>query len=449
MHRPLRAAATALVLATALVTSLTSCTSTAGSSGPDKGASEADTTPVTLTFWHAFKDDREVDAVASVLDAFHRKYPYITVNAVKGQDDSKINQSLRGGTAPDVAASFNAGNVGGWCSSGGFQDLTPYITLDKLDLGRIPKAVRAYTEFDGKRCTMPWLADAFGLYYNKKLFAEAGITSPPKTMTELAEATKRLTRFKADKSIDVAGFMPFMGGYEMLPEHLVPSFGGTWLRPDGTSNTAADPAFTAALTWQKDLVDWFGAEKLKRFKDSLPDEFSAENAFHTGKIAMMVDGEWRNAFLKNDKAAVDYATAPMPVADDKPELYGSGFVGGNVIGIPRGGKHPGAAWKLVRFLTTDPDALAIMSNVTGNIPTTLDALDSPKLTLAGDPNMKVFYDIFKHPKTSSTPSSADGAAYLTNSLPFAEKWQLGQVPDLKAGLAELDRQNDSSLGLGR
>jgi multiple sugar transport system substrate-binding protein len=34
---------------------------------------------------------------------------------------------------------------------------------------------------------MPFLADAYGLYYNKKMFAAAGITDPPKTLTELAD----------------------------------------------------------------------------------------------------------------------------------------------------------------------------------------------------------------------------------------------------------------------
>ena len=38
---------------------------------------------------------------------------------------------------------------------------------------------------------------------------------------------------------------------------------------------------------------------------------------------------------------------------------------------------------------------------------------------------------------------------VTNFEPFAEKWQSGQVPDLKAGLAQLDKQNDAALKLGQ
>jgi multiple sugar transport system substrate-binding protein len=439
----------AFALASSIALAVTGCSAGGSSSAAKADVGAEDTTPVTITFWHGLSSEHEVAAVDAVLAKFHQKYPYITVQAVKGQTDDKVNQAIRGGTAPDVASSFNAANVGGWCASGAFQDLTPDIAADHVDMSQIPQAVQSYTAFAGKRCTMPWLADTFGLYYNKKLFAAAGITAPPKTMTELADDAKKLTVKNADGSIKVAGFMPYLGTYEMLTEHLVTSWGGKWLKPDGTSNLAADPAFAAALTWQKGLVDWFGADKLAKFKAGMGDEMSAQNAFEIGNVAMMVDGEWRTAFIKNDKADIDYGTAPMPVADDKPELYGSGYVGGNVIGIPKGSKHPAAAWKLVKFLTTDTDAVASFADAIGNVPTTIPALNSPALALSKDPNFATFLEVFKNPATSTTPASPDGGAYLTDFGPFAEKWQNGQVPDLKAGLAEVDKQNDAALKLSQ
>ena len=445
-----RLAVAAVVPAMALaLTGTTAACSAGGGSTAKADTGAEDTTPVTITFWHGLSSPHEVASIDAVLAKFHQKYPYITVQAVKAQDDDKINQAIRGGTAPDVASSFNANNVGGWCASGAFQDLGPDIAADHVDMTQIPQAVQSYTAYAGKRCTMPWLADTFGLYYNKKLFAAAGIAAPPKTMTELADDAKKLTVRNPDGSIKTAGFMPYFGAYEMLTEHLLPSWGGSWLKADGTSNTASDPAFASALTWQKNLVDWFGADKLAKFTAGMGDEFSAQNAFETGALAMMVDGEWRTAFIKNDKSDVDYGTAPMPVADDKPDLYGSGFVGGNVIGIPRGAKHPAAAWKLVKFLTTDPDAVASFADAIGNVPTTLAALDSPDFTLAKDPNFATFLEVFKNPKTSTTPASPNGGAYLTNFGPFADKWQNGKVPDLLAGLAGIDKQNDAALKLSQ
>ena len=440
-----RTVAASLIAATALLTA--SCTTGGSSSKADTGA--ADTTPVTITFWHGLSSPHEVDSINSVLAKFHKKYPYITVKAVAAQTDDKVNQAIRGGTAPDVASSFDSKNVGGWCSSGAFQDLTPDIKADHVDMSQIPKAVQSYTEFGGKRCTMPWLADTFGLYYNKKLFAKAGIAGPPRTMTELAADAKKLTTFNADGSIKTAGFMPYLGGYEMLTQYLVTSWGGKWLTSGGQSSVGGDPAFAQALTWQKKLVDWFGAKKLVTFKAGMGDEFSAQNAFETGKLAMMVDGEWRNSFIKNDKSGVDYGTAVIPPAEGKSQFSGAGFVGGNVIGMPRGAKHPGAAWKLIKYLTTDTDALTTLADAIGNVPTTIAALNSPSLGLSKDAHYTPFLDVFKNPLTTTTPASGDGGAYLTNFGHFVEKWQSGGVPDLKAGLTAVDKQNNAALKLGQ
>src|SRR5215813_11396165 len=93
----------------------------------------------------------------------------------------------------------------------------PYISRDKIILNDIPTPVRNYTAYQGKRCTMPFLADAYGLYYNKKMFAAAGIANPPKTLTELATDAKALTKLNGDGSIKVAGFDPLYGFYENSP----------------------------------------------------------------------------------------------------------------------------------------------------------------------------------------------------------------------------------------
>jgi multiple sugar transport system substrate-binding protein len=404
--------------------------------------------PASITFWHPLKDPNEVKAVQAVLDKFQAAHPDITVKQVSAQDADKVTQSIRGGNPPDVALSFNASSVGAWCSTGAFQDLQPWIERDKVDMAQIPAAVRAYTEFRGKRCVMPLLADTFALYYNKKLLKAAGYDAPPKTMTELAEMTKKLTKRSADGKIEVAGFVPLLGTYQSVTEHFTPSFGAKWLKPDGTANFGDDPAFAAMMTWQKGLVDWFGVEQLTKFKAGLGDEWSAQHAFEAGKIAMMVDGEWRTSFIKNDGDKVEYGTAPMPAADDRPELYGAGAIGGNIIGVPRGAKHADAAWKLVKFLSTDTAALVSFADALHNVPTTLDALKSPELKLAKDPLFKPFLEVFRHPHSSALPATADAGAYLTSFGEFADKWQKGKVPDLTAGLKDLARQNDAALKLG-
>ncbi len=237
-----------------------------------------------------------------------------------------------------------------------------------------PPAPRYYTQYNGKRCALPLLADDYGLYYNKTMFKAAGITHPPRTMTELAADAKKLTVRGSNGSIKVAGLDPVIGFYENVPERWATSFGAKWIDAKGRALLGQDPAWAKMAEWQKGLVDWYGYNKLVRFQAGLGDEFSASQAFEAGKLAMNLDGEWRVAFIANEHPSLNYGTAPMPVDDAHPELYGSGYINGTIIGIPRGAHHLDQSWALVKYLTTNNHALAVLSNGLRNVPTTTSSL---------------------------------------------------------------------------
>ena len=400
----------------------------------------------TVEFWHFFAD-REAKALQSVVDDFQTSHPQIKVVVKSGQDDTKATQAISAGKGPDLDLSYSTDITGKFCSSGAFRDLSGYIARDKVDMAQFPQTVKDYTEFQGKRCAMPLLSDTYGLYYNKTLLAAAGYTEPPKTATELAEMAKKLTKRNADGSIKVAGFVPTVGFYENAPAHSGPVYGAKWLTSEGKSAIGTDPAWKSWLTWQKSLVDWYGADKLAKFTAGAGQEFSADNAFETGKIAMAMDGEYRNAFIKNEHPELKYGTAPFPTADDKTSLYGGGYVTGNIIGISKGAKNPAAAWELLKYLSTDTGALVKLANGVKNVPTTLPALTSPDLE--SDANFKTFLDIFSNPNSATTPASPNGGAYQVTFQDFVVKWQDGKVPDLDAGLKDVDKQIDSALLLGQ
>ena len=73
---------------------------------------------------------------------------------------------------------FETDNLGAFCNSGAWQDLNHYIDADKFDMNQFPKTIRDYTAYKDKRCALPFLADSYGLYYNKKMLADAGIAAP-------------------------------------------------------------------------------------------------------------------------------------------------------------------------------------------------------------------------------------------------------------------------------
>jgi multiple sugar transport system substrate-binding protein len=397
----------------------------------------------TIEFWHFFTD-READAIQQAVNDFETKYPQVKVVVKSGQDDDKTTQAIAAGQGPDVALSGTTDNVGQFCSTGAWQDLTPYISRDRVDLSDIPGPVQAYTAFDGRRCAMPLLADAYGLYYNKKLFAQAGITAPPKTFSELSADAKKLTKRGTDGALTTIGFDPLSNYYENSVGHFAAMAGAKWFDSDGRSLLGTDPAWRDLLTWQKGLIDYYGYNDLQKFQSAFGDEFSADNAFEKGQVAMNVDGEWRIASIADDQPAdLDWGVAPLPVADSRPDLYGSGFVIGNVIGISRNSRNSEAAWQFIRFLTTDTDEVVKLANIIKNVPTLDSALKSPNLS--SDANFRVFLDIFGNPRSATSPLAATGTAYQDTAQQFVNDWQAGKVKDLSSGLRGLDDRMNQAV----
>ncbi|MFD6990844.1 ABC transporter substrate-binding protein [Streptomyces sp. NPDC059943] len=433
---------TASAVAVAALSVLTAaCTGQSGDS-----ASDDPNAKTTITFWHGWSAPSEVKAIKDNIGRFEDAHPNIKVDVVGNINDDKLNQALRAGGSkgPDVVSSFTTSNVGKFCSSGAFADLSPFIKKDKIDLAKtFPKVLLQYTEFEGDRCALPLLSDAYGLYYNKDAFKEAGITAPPKTMSELATVAKKLTKPKGD-SYEQVGMMPTYHGYETVVDHYMSSWDHAYFDENGKSNIAKDPAFAEMFTYQKKLVeDLGGFGKLEKYRSTFGDEWGAKHPFHTGQVAMQLDGEWRLGMAEDAGADFEIGVAPMPVADDEADSYGKGFLSGTIMGIAPQSKKQNAAWELVKYMTTDTKAVVEFANGIRNVPSTLAALKSPDLKF--DPRFKTFLDIAQHPKSNTPDGAINGATYQTTLQDFGYQYEKGSVKDLQKGLEETAKQIDRDI----
>ncbi|WP_405751177.1 ABC transporter substrate-binding protein [Streptomyces sp. NBC_01020] len=439
-----RRLAAAVVAAASMSLLASACTGQ--SSG---GATDDVNAKTTITFWHGWSATSEVKAIQADVDRFEKIHPNIKVKVVGNMTDDKINQALRGGgsDAPDVVSSFTTDNVGKFCSSGAFADLKPFLAKSKIDLDKtFSKPLQDYTQFDGVRCTLPLLSDAYALYYNKAEFKDAGITAPPKTWTEFDQDAVKLTKSKGD-SYQQLGFMPDFHGYESTPSHMVAQWSPTYVGKDGKSNVAKDPAFANMFTWQQNLVKKLGGfTKLEKYRATFGDEWGAKHPFQTGQVAMQVDGEWRLGMAQDAKSKVDIGIAPLPVPDDQAASYGKGYITGTIAGIASTSKKQNASWEFVKYITTDTDAVVDFANDIHNIPSTLAALKSPKLKF--DPRLKTFLDIAQNPASNTTPPSVNGGTYQVTLQDFGYDFESGRAKDLKAGLrktaSQIDKDNEKA-----
>ncbi|MEX0174008.1 ABC transporter substrate-binding protein [Streptomyces sp. LMG1-1-1.1] len=444
--RPRRAAA-ALAATASIALFASACTGSANNQ-----AAEDPNAPTTITFWHGWSAPAEVKAIEDNVARFEKSHPNIKVKLVGDINDEKLGQALRAGgsNGPDVVSSFTTSNVGKFCASGALADLKPFIEKSKLDLDKtFPKVLQEYTQFDGKRCSLPLLSDAYGLYYNKTAFKKAGLDpeAPPKTWSQFTEVAKRLTKPKGD-SYEQLGFMPNYLGYETVVEHYMSQWDHDYFDDNGKSNVAKDPAFAEMMTYQKSLVDGLGGfRKLDKYRTTFGDEWGAKHPFQTGQVAMQLDGEWRLNFIKDAKVDFEVGVAPLPVADDELSEYGKGYLSGTIMGIAPQSKKQNAAWELVKYMTTDTAAVVAFANAIGNVPSTFEALKSPDL--AFDDRFKTFLEIAQHPESTTMDGAVNGPAYQEALSELAHRYENGQVTDLKKGLADTAAQIDRDIAAAK
>jgi ABC-type glycerol-3-phosphate transport system substrate-binding protein len=182
------------------------------------------------------------------------------------------------------------------------------------------------------------------IFYNKTMFAEAGVPLPPTTWTD--------DGWTFDDFIDAARKLSVAGkrwgasiiddsGYEMI--YPVNNGGtGRW-SADGTRFALADPADAEAVQWVADLTCKYDAQPTW---SELQQSGRGAELFAAGQIGMIqrVSG-FVNYFRENVKD-FEWDIAPVP-GKAKQQTYGNQIV----FAIPSAAANKEGAWELLRYLT--------------------------------------------------------------------------------------------------
>lgn len=244
----------------------------------------------------------------------------LLVNEYEKETGVKIQIETVGGGADYGAAlkaKFNSGDKPDIFNNGGFSDLDLWVeNLEDLsDQPWVKDLVKGTDEpmtKDGKLYGMPIGVEGYGYIYNKDLFAQAGITELPKTLTQLEDAAKKLQ----DK-----GITPFENGYAewwVLGNHFVNLPFALQADPNkfieglnnGTEKITGNAVFE---NWVKlfDLTIKYGN------KNPLQTDYNTEvTDFSNGKAAMMQQGNWTQVQITKTNPNVKIGFLPMPISDD-------------------------------------------------------------------------------------------------------------------------------------
>src|SRR4051794_32928573 len=244
----------AVALAVGALAAVPAC----GSSDDDSSGSGAKSgagadTGTTITMWTRAATQAQSERLVKQYNATHKNQVKLTVVPTDNYQ-AKIASAAGSKALPDVFASdvIYAPN---YTSQGLYLDITDRIKALPFGDKLAPAHMRLGT-LDGKQYTVPHTLDLSVLFWNKKLYKEAGLDpeKPPTTMKEFAEQAKTVR----DK-IGGDTYGTFFGGncpgcYVFTFWPSVWAGGGTVMNEDGTQSTIDDPNMNQTFTIYRDLV---------------------------------------------------------------------------------------------------------------------------------------------------------------------------------------------------
>jgi multiple sugar transport system substrate-binding protein len=263
------------------------------------------------------------------------------------QYEDKLKLSMAGGVAPDLMAVQDE-PFPAYCARGQFEDLTPYVEAQAAAFapGRFFKTALETFRYQGRAYALPWNGGEVMIYYNRKLFREAGLPPPAPDWTwdQFLAAAQRLTRDRdGDGRLDQFGFelpgVPIaLGWMNLLP--WIWGAGGDLLDPAMTRCTLAEPAAIRGMQFIHDL-------RFRHHVAPATTEFSGTGGgvlFMTGRLGMMADGVWRLTFMRQTDLDWDVARMPRGPAG----RFSRGTWDG--LAIYRGSRHKPEAWRFMQYV---------------------------------------------------------------------------------------------------
>jgi ABC-type glycerol-3-phosphate transport system substrate-binding protein len=328
------------------------------------GNSSGGSGPVSLSVWTGFTGgDRP--GYDEIVKDFNAAHPDIKVTMTVQPWDTvqqKLPSAWLTGQGPDIAAPSSDPNaIAQYVKTNSVLPLTATGTGDdKINTDQIaPALVKEFT-YNDKLYAVPANYATLSLYYNKKLFAAAGISKPPATVAELQQDAAKLTTggkyglvLADNNTIQMWPLLQWLSGGDIV----------------GANNCSviSTPAGIASLQPWVDLV------KNNKISPIGLTGAEADSLFSAGKAAMEMNGPWAAPGYKS--AGIDLGIATIPVGTSgQPVTLGSTAP----LAVSAKTKHPQQAQEFLAYWTSKAAQLKF-SQTTGFPPLRTDLTDDPQL----------------------------------------------------------------------
>lgn len=395
-----------------------------GSETGNKGNGKAEE----ITMWGSWSGD-QVGQLENQLKTYNESQnKYHVTYAVQDGMEQKLLTAIVSNQAPDVVL-WDRFNTSVYAPKGAFTQLDDMVKKDGVDLTKFYEPAVDELTYDNKLYGIPLTVDTRILFYNKKMFQEAGVD--PASIIDwesLRQAAIKLTKRDGNKLVQAGFSLKDVG----LFNNWIQQAGGKMI------DDSVNPAKTAFNSQS-------GLEVLKYWNQLLnedkvydlgfEDGFGGDG-FKAGKVAITFNGPWTLQSYK--EAGIDFGVIGQPAG---PSGGKSAMMGGFGLIIPNKAKNPEGAWDFIKWWTTQPANGVEFAKISGNLPANKDAAADPYFM--EDEVLKVFSDTMLYASIrSKVPgySDVEGLALI----PQLQKYVAGETSAEEA-LKNAQSQGDGIL----
>ena len=299
-----------------------------------------------ITLRYAVWDRNQLSSEQEIAKRFEQANPDIKIEielTPSAQYFVKLDSAAAGGVAPDIFW-INMPYFVQYAKNGIMEPLAPYIKDSGLKLDDVvASSVKAY-QYDGQQMAIPRDVDSIAVWYNKKLFDQAGVSYPTSDwnwddLTSKATALKnglKGTAFPLVMDLSIDGQDSYMNLLFQNGNHIVPK--------DGQHTDIAN-----------DKSLWVYQQLQGMMKDGLMpsaqqmSEVKTENIFQSNRAAMVYAGSWLAAPFANNPLINDHiGVVMMPKIERQ-----SGVAHSLAFAMSAKSAHKQAAWKYIAFMSSE------------------------------------------------------------------------------------------------
>ncbi|MFG2561492.1 extracellular solute-binding protein [Streptomyces sp. NPDC048496] len=294
----------------------------------------------TVTIW-LMKDSVSADFLDRFKKSYEQEHPSIQLEfKIQGWSGigPKVSAALKGDDTPDVIEVGNT-QVAQYAESGGLRDLTLESMRDLGSEEWLP-GLADPGSIDGVQFGIPWYAANRVVIYNKDLFEQAGIKSPPKTRSEWVEDSRLLNR-NGNQGIYLAGQIWYVLAGFIWDEggDLADDKGGEW---EGALDT---PAAIRGMDFYKEIQS-FGDGPKNADEEHPPQT----DVFAKGDVAQIISVPGSAKLIEQKNPELKGKLGYFPIPGKTAKNPGSVFIGGSDLIVPEKADNGGAGLEVIKAL---------------------------------------------------------------------------------------------------